>query len=77
MLASNTPRIQATFRNRSDLYLLGEDGYLPVTKFLNGQDTASACETMHLTTGEAWTIPIIFPISAEKAAELKAPRRPC
>jgi sulfate adenylyltransferase len=70
VLASDAPRIQATFRNLSDLYLLGEDGYLPVTKFLGSADTASACETMHLTSGEAWSIPIIFPISAEQAKQL-------
>lgn len=71
ILASDAPRIQATFRNLSDLYLLGEDGYLPVTKFLGAADTAAACETMHLTTGEAWSIPIIFPISAEQAKQLE------
>lgn len=71
ILASGAPRIEATFRNLSDLYLLGEDGYLPVTQFLNGKETERVCETMHLTTGEPWSIPIIFPISAEQAKSLE------
>jgi sulfate adenylyltransferase len=71
LLASGAPRLQATFRNLSDLYLLAEDGYLPVTQFLNAKDTESACRTMHLTTGEPWSIPIVFPISAETAESLK------
>ena len=71
ILASGAPRIEATFRNLSDLYLLGEDGYLPVKQFLNAKDTASACETLHLTTGEPWSIPIIFPISKATADSLK------
>jgi sulfate adenylyltransferase len=75
LLAQDLPRIDTTFRDRSDLYLLSENGYLPVTGFMNAKDTASSAETMHLTTGEPWSIPIIFPISAEKAAELKGVKK--
>jgi sulfate adenylyltransferase len=75
ILASGAPRIEATFRNLSDLYLLGEDGYKPVTQFLNGKETANACETMHLTTGEPWSIPVIFPISKDTAASLKGAKQ--
>lgn len=71
LLSGSTPRLEATFRNLSDLYLLAEDGYLPVTGFLNGRETSHAAETMHLTNGKPWSIPIILPISSEKAAELK------
>ncbi len=70
LLAQDLPRIDTTFRNRSDLYLLSEDGYQPVSGFMNSADTASSAETMHLTSGEPWSIPVIFPIGAEKAAEL-------
>ena len=75
ILASGAPQIEATFRNLSDLFLLAEDGYLPVTQFLNAKETAHACETMRLTTGEPWSIPIIFPISAEQAESLKGAKR--
>ena len=71
LLAKNPPKIQASFRNLSDLYLLSEDGYLPVTQFLNAKDTASSAETMHLTSGEPWSIPVILPISKETAESLK------
>ncbi len=71
LLASGAPRIEATFRNLSDLYLLAEDGYLPVTQFMTGAETEHACESMHLTTGEPWSIPIIFPVSADQAKSLE------
>ena len=75
LLSSNAPRIAATFRNLSDLYLLAEDGYLPVRSFMNARETSSAAETMHLTTGEPWSIPVIFPISAETAERLRGQER--
>ncbi len=60
--AEGVPEHQATFRQLSDLYLLSEGGYDPVGGFLNSIDTACVCSSMHLTTGEPWSIPIIFPI---------------
>ena len=63
--ASGAPSYQASFRQLSDLYLLAEGGYNPVQGFLNAKDTSSVAETMHLTSGEPWSIPIIFPIDAD------------
>ncbi|MDA1045185.1 MAG: sulfate adenylyltransferase [Verrucomicrobia bacterium] len=63
--ASGAPTHQATFRQLSDLYLLAEGGYTPVAGFLNAKDTSSVAETMNLTSGEPWSIPIIFPIDAD------------
>ncbi len=71
ILESGAPRIQANFRNLSDLYLLAQDGYLPVRQFMNAADTASSAETMHLTSGEPWSIPVIFPTDAATAESLK------
>ena len=64
------PFINATFRQLSDLYLLAEGGYEPIGGFLNERDTVAVCKTMHLTTGEPWSIPIIFPVDAETRAEI-------
>lgn len=66
-LQNNTPRIAATFRNLSDLFLLAEGGYLPVKAFMSAADVSYVADKMHLTTGEPWSIPIIFPISANQA----------
>jgi len=70
--ASGAPTHQATFRQLSDLYLLAEGGYTPVAGFLNAKDTSSVAETMHLTSGEPWSIPIIFPIDADTKQRIGA-----
>ena len=75
LLESNPPSVDATFKQLSDLFLLAEEGYLPVRGFLPGREVGHVCETMHLTTGEPWSIPIIFPISGGLAASLKAAER--
>ncbi len=64
------PAYEASFRQLSDLYLLAEGGYAPLRGFLNGAETRSVCRTMHLTTGEPWSIPLLFPIDAQTRARL-------
>ena len=63
--------LKASFKQLSDLFLLGEGGYLPVTGFQGSREVRRVAETMHLTTGEPWSIPIIFPISEEQVGELR------
>jgi sulfate adenylyltransferase len=69
--AITTPALRATFKQLSDLFLLAEGGYRPVTGFQTAREVKHVAETMHLTTGEPWSIPIIFPITASEAEELK------
>ena len=64
---SDVPAIEATFKQLSDLFLLAEDGYLPVLGFLPEREVKNVCEKMHLTTGEPWSIPIIFPVDDVQA----------
>jgi sulfate adenylyltransferase len=71
LLASNPPVIDATFRHLSDLFLLAEDGYLPVRGFLPEREVRHVAETMHLTTGEPWSIPVILPIAEDLANRLR------
>jgi sulfate adenylyltransferase len=75
LLAGNPLSVDATFRQLSDLFLLAEDGYLPVRGFLPGREVKHVAETMHLTTGEPWSIPIVFPVSAALAESLKKAER--
>lgn len=70
LLEKNPPAVDATFKQLSDLFLLAEDGYAPVRGFLSGAEVTHVAETMHLTTGEPWSIPIIFPVSEEMAKSL-------
>lgn len=75
LLAGNPPSVDASFRQLSDLFLLAEEGYLPVRGFLPGREVTHVAETMHLTTGEPWSIPIIFPVSKALANSLKKAER--
>src|SRR5712692_3063522 len=63
--------LQATFKQLSDLFLLADGGYLPVTRFQGSREVRHVAENMHLTTGEPWSVPIIFPVTAEQAEALK------
>ena len=73
--AAGTPSCRATFRQLSDLYLLAEGGYEPVRGFLDERETRSVCETMHLTSGEPWSIPIVFPIDGPTKESLESAER--
>ena len=75
LLQDNPPAIAASFRQLSDLFLLSEGGYHPVERFLPGNEVSHVCENMHLTTGEPWSIPVIFPVSEEQANALKDAER--
>ena len=75
LLESNPPAIDASFRHLSDLFLLAEDGYLPVRGFLPGREVIHVAETMHLTTGEPWSIPVILPIAEDLAEQLRRSER--
>ncbi len=63
--------VQATFKQLSDLFLLAQGGYLPVTGFQGSREVRHVAENMHLATGEPWSVPIIFPITAEQAEALR------
>ncbi len=75
LLGTNPPSINASFKQLSDLYLLAEEGYLPVRGFQPGREVTRIAETMHLTTGEPWSIPIILPVSEQVATDLRKAER--
>lgn len=69
-LPRTAPLFAASFRHLSDLYLLAESGYAPIRGFMGRDEIRAVCETMHLTTGEPWSIPLVFPIDANTRTRL-------
>ncbi|HET8943362.1 MAG TPA: sulfate adenylyltransferase, partial [Dehalococcoidia bacterium] len=64
-----TVRLNA--RSLSDLELLAIGGYSPLDGFMTRADYLGAVNDMHLTSGEAWAMPITLAVSDADAAALK------
>lgn len=65
------PTVQIDERAVSDLELIAIGGFSPLTGFMEQADYLSVVDTMHLTNGLPWSIPINLPVSEEVAAPLK------
>jgi sulfate adenylyltransferase len=64
----HAPSWDLTDRQLCDLELLLNGGFWPLTGFMNQLDYESVCQTMRLTSGAVWPIPVVLDVT-EKAAE--------
>lgn len=61
------PQVHLTKELLCDLELLINGGFAPLKTFMNQEDYFSVLNTMRLSTGELWPMPITLPLSTEKA----------
>jgi len=67
----STVSITLTQRQLCDLELLLNGGFAPLNGFMNEQDYTSVVETMHLTNGSLWPMPITLDVSEKTAQALQ------
>jgi sulfate adenylyltransferase len=67
---AGAPIVTLSERSLSDLELIAIGGFSPLTGFMGSGDYAAVVETMHLTNGLAWSIPVTLPVPAAVAEGL-------
>jgi len=65
--AAKLPSWQLTRRQRADLELLSCGGFAPLRGFLGQDDYARVCESMRLSDGTLWPIPVTLDLPEEVA----------
>lgn len=69
--ADTLPRVQLDQRAVSDLEMIAIGGFSPLTGFMGEADYKQVVDTMHLTSGLPWSMPITLSVSATIAEKLK------
>ncbi len=68
--ASSLPSIVVGSRQLADLEMLAIGAYSPLRGFLTQQDYLSVVNSMHLSNGLPWSIPITLAVSSEQAGKI-------
>jgi len=63
--AANYPKVAVSERELSDLEMLAVGALSPLTGFVNETDYHSILDSMHLSSGLAWTIPVTLSLDDE------------
>lgn len=69
--AGSLPQLVIGSRQLADLEMLANGAYSPLSGFMGRADYLSVVNDMHLNNGLPWSIPIVLPIQAEQAANLR------
>ncbi len=68
---STLPPLALNARQASDLVMIGNGAFSPLTGFMNRDDYASVVKDMRLASGLPWSIPIPPPVSRDSARTLR------
>ncbi|HEV7199982.1 MAG TPA: sulfate adenylyltransferase [Candidatus Limnocylindria bacterium] len=68
--AASLPRLRLGAVERSDLELIGNGAFSPLTGFMTRTDYTSVVDGMRLANGLPWTIPITLAVSRQEAEAL-------
>lgn len=68
--AAGLPRVTLQLRERCDLEMLAIGAYSPLTGFMNQADYKSVVESMRLSSGLVWSLPITLGVPAEQSKDL-------
>ncbi len=68
--AERHPKIKVSERELSDLEMLSVGALSPLTGFVGEKDYHAILETMHLTNGLPWTIPVTLSLSPDEAKRI-------
>ena len=69
--AQSFPQVQLTRMAASDLEMIGCGAFSPLTGFMTQDDYFSVIDTMRLSNGLPWTIPVTLPVDAGTAGSLQ------
>ncbi|MBV8885527.1 MAG: sulfate adenylyltransferase, partial [Chroococcidiopsidaceae cyanobacterium CP_BM_RX_35] len=62
--AQALPRLSLSLRNLADLECIATGIYSPLTGFVDEEDYYSIVNSMHLSNGLAWTVPVTLQVPA-------------
>lgn len=69
--AAELPKVRLGARNLSDLEMIATGVFSPLTGFMTSDDYESVVDTMHLSDGLVWSIPITLSVNKEEAKGFK------
>lgn len=69
--ATGLPRIRLSDRSICDVVCLGTGVYSPLEGFMGKDDYDAVIDSMHLTSGLIWPVPMTLPVSDEDLAALR------
>ncbi|NET52625.1 MAG: sulfate adenylyltransferase, partial [Merismopedia sp. SIO2A8] len=68
--ADSLPRLTLDARATSDLEMIAIGGFSPLSGFMEKTDYLSVVESMHLSNGAPWSVPVTLSVTEKEAASL-------